>query len=71
MDAECPSETQALDNGIECNADDRSACTTSSEHDAVSQATPAKEVLCRSYGNGLVRLSVLEDHLIVKACDIP
>jgi len=53
VDTECPSEAQAMDDGVKRNTDDSATCTTSGENDAVSQATSAKEVLRGSYSDGL------------------
>jgi hypothetical protein len=59
VDTECPRETQAVDDGVECNTNDSAACTASSENDAVGQATSAKEVLRWSYSDGLKALLAL------------
>ena len=71
MDAERPSKTQAVDNGIECNTNDSATCTASGENDTVGQATSAKEVLRGSYSDRLEGLLALWKYFIVKACDIP
>jgi hypothetical protein len=70
VDAECPSETQVLNDGIERDTNDRTACTATSENDAVGQATSAKEVLRRSNSNGLVGLSVLQCWFITTASNV-
>ena len=71
MDAERPSKTQAVDDGIECNTNDSATCTASGENDTVGQATSAKEVLRGSYSDRLEGLLALWKYFIVKACDIP
>ena len=71
MDTESPSETQAVDDGIEGNTDDSAAGTTSGENDAVGQATSAEEVLRGSYSDGLKQLLALSKHFIIRACNIP
>ena len=53
VDTECPSETNAVDDGVECDTDDSTTSNTSSKNDAVGQATSAKEVLRGSYSDGL------------------
>jgi hypothetical protein len=60
VDTECPGETQAVDDGIECDTNDSATCTASSENDAVGQTTSAKEVLCGSHSDSLKIVSNVE-----------
>jgi hypothetical protein len=54
-----------MDDGVECDAHNGTACAASGKDDTVGQSTPAEEVLRRGNGNGLdknVSLSNRNEH---------
>lgn len=51
VDSEGPSNAQMLDESVEDNTHDCTTGATTSEDDAVSKASSAKEVLCWSNGD--------------------